>query len=239
MTDLQGLSKDKRRNVMAALANFSRFTGTYDQWQGAVKKAGLHWGKRSSLEAVISILEEDLSDVEVWLEKAADVLPENYRTVMIFQALTGVRPSEACVICSLISTKGLEGYYNSELSMLEHFRYQDLFLRRSKNVYISFVTQDLLDQVLSVKPVIKYTAMISALRHRSLPIRLINLRKLYATTLRENGIPQEIIDILQGRVSQSIFLRHYYKPYLAQVRKKVFKAIQDIQSKVIFKEEEV
>jgi len=232
MTDLHGLSRDKRRNVMAALANLSRFIGTYDQWQGAIKKAGLHWGKRSSLEAVISILEEDLSDVEAWLKKAADALPETYRTVIIFQALTGVRPTEACVSCFLISTKGLEGYYNAQLSMLEHFRYPDLFLRRSKNAYISFVPQDLLDHVLEVKPVVKYTAMISALRHRNLHIRLIELRKLYATTLREKGIPQEIIDILQGRVSQSIFLRHYYKPYLAEVRNKVFEASSSILEKI-------
>jgi len=88
-----------------------------------------------------------------------------------------------------------------------------------------------LDHVLEVKPVVKYAAMISALKHRGLPIRLVSLRKLYATTLREKGIPQEIIDVLQGRVSQSIFLRHYYKPYLAQVKIKVFEAIEDIKKK--------
>ena len=31
MVDLQGLSRDKRRNVMSALANLSRFIGVYDQ----------------------------------------------------------------------------------------------------------------------------------------------------------------------------------------------------------------
>lgn len=37
-------------------------------------------------------------------------------------------------------------------------------------------------------------------------------RKIFATYLRTKGIEQEIIDLLQGRISKSIFVRHYYKP---------------------------
>ena len=41
----------------------------------------------------------------------------------------------------------LSNYLNKELLMLEHFRYGDLFLRRCKNAYISFVTPELLELV--------------------------------------------------------------------------------------------
>jgi len=228
---IHGLSRDKRRNVMAALANLSKYMGCYKHWNTIVEEAGLHWGKRGSLETVISILNGDLSETEAWFEKAVKVLPERYRIVLVFQALTGLRPSEACASCSLITTKGLTGYYNADLSMLEHFRFKDLFLRRSKNAYISFVPMDLLKQILEVKPLVKKAAIHSTLRGRGLPDRMMEIRKLYATTLREKGISQEIIDLLQGRVSQSIFLRHYYKPYLAQVREKVFEAVEALRSK--------
>lgn len=36
--------------------------------------------------------------------------------------------------------------------------------------------------------------------------------KIFATYLRNNGIEQEIIDLLQGRIAKSIFVRHYYRP---------------------------
>jgi intergrase/recombinase len=37
-------------------------------------------------------------------------------------------------------------------------------------------------------------------------------RKIFATFLRTRGIEQEVIDLLQGRIPKTIFVRHYYKP---------------------------
>lgn len=34
-------------------------------------------------------------------------------------------------------------------------------------------------------------------------------------------MPSEIIDILKGRISSSIFLKFYYKPFLKEIRGKV------------------
>ena len=39
-------------------------------------------------------------------------------------------------------------------------------------------------------------------------------RKIFATYLRNEGIESEIIDMLQGRIPNSIFVRHYYRPSL-------------------------
>lgn len=36
-------------------------------------------------------------------------------------------------------------------------------------------------------------------------------RKIYATFLRNEGIEPEVIDMLQGRIPNSIFVRHYYR----------------------------
>jgi intergrase/recombinase len=43
----------------------------------------------------------------------------------------------------------------------------------------------------------------------------ITCRTIFATFMRNNGIEQEIIDRLQGRLPKSIFLRYYYRPDIA------------------------
>jgi intergrase/recombinase len=37
-------------------------------------------------------------------------------------------------------------------------------------------------------------------------------RKVFASWLRKEGIQPEIVDLLQGRVSQSVLTRHYLAP---------------------------
>jgi len=125
----------------------------------------------------------------------------------------------------------LSEYFDRELSMLEHFRFPGLFLRESKNCYVSFVPEDLVELVVEAKPKVGYDVLKSALRKKGLPCRLMDLRKLYATRLRDE-VPREVIDLLQGRVGQSIFLRHYYKPYLATVREQVFKTIEPLKNEL-------
>ena len=228
---LHGLSQAKRRNVMAAMACLSKYLGCYGYWRRLVKEAGLKWGKRSGLEAFLSILNSDMDGVVEWLLEAVQSLPGNYRVVLIFQALTGLRPSEAVESCRLVRSD-LDGYLNRELMALEHWKYPEMFLRRSKNAYLSFVDEDLIRMVLEAGRIPPKTAIKSALRRQGLPMRMMDLRKLYATTLREAGIPREAIDLLQGRVSQNIFMMHYYKPYLKELRDKALKAIQSLKQRL-------
>ena len=39
-------------------------------------------------------------------------------------------------------------------------------------------------------------------------------RKIFASYLRESGVESEIIDLLQGHVSKSVFAGHYLTPRL-------------------------
>jgi len=229
---------------MASLANLTRYLGCYDYWRGIVKNAGLKWDKRGGLEAFLSIVNTDLGEVEEWLRTAVERLPKRHAVTLIFLALTGLRPSEACksvnLIAKLNERRQLDTYLNRELSMLEHFRFPKLFLRGSKNCYISFVSEDLLDLILEVtkgfERDITYAAMVWGIqRIAHLPVRMLQLRKLYATTLREKGVTKEIIDLLQGRIGQSIFLRHYYKPYLGKVKAKVLKAVEPMATDLMKK----
>ncbi len=42
-------------------------------------------------------------------------------------------------------------------------------------------------------------------------------RKIFATFLRNEGVESEIIDLLQGRIPNSVFVRHYYRPDSSKV----------------------
>ncbi|MEM2947211.1 MAG: integrase [Candidatus Bathyarchaeia archaeon] len=228
---LGGLSKCNRRSAMAALANLSKFLGMYRDWKEIVSQAGLHWQKTSHLEVFLSMLNTDMGDVKSWFREAVERLPEKYSVSLKFAAATGLRPEEACKSISLLSelaeANRLSDYLNFQYGMLEHFRFPNLFIRGCKNCYISFVPEGLLKRVLAVKPKVKANGLRSAIEKVGLKVRIKDLRKLFATTLREKGISEEVIDLLQGRVPQSIFLRHYYKPdLLRNVRENVLIAVK-------------
>jgi intergrase/recombinase len=95
--------------------------------------------------------------------------------------------------------------------VLKHFKIPEIFIRRTKNAYISFVS----DEILKLARDCNNTscAAIKAFTKRNcLEMNMNYCRKIFATYLRNNGIEQEIIDLLQGRIPKSIFVRHYYRP---------------------------
>ena len=59
---------------------------------------------------------------------------------------------------------------------------------------------------------ISYNALKITLKRRGLDMNMYYRRKVFATYLRNEGIESEIIDLLQGRISSSVFVRHYYRP---------------------------
>ena len=101
----------------------------------------------------------------------------------------------------------LGDYYNPELSVLEHYKYK-VFLRGTKNAYISFAPKELIDQIcLSQK--ISYYAFHSRLNRKKIPLRFKELRSYHNSYLRKQGIISELVDVLAGRVPKTVFARHY------------------------------
>lgn len=66
-----------------------------------------------------------------------------------------------------------------------------------------------------------YMSLVSAIKraNANYEIHTKYCRKVFATYLRNNGIEQEIIDLLQGRIPKSKFVRHYYRPDLERFDK--------------------
>jgi intergrase/recombinase len=165
-----------------------------------------------------------------WYTKAYEVARDNEKLFLQFIKESGIRYEEAYNSFNLIIQLAKEGkqqeYYNRELSCLMHFKYPKLFLRNSKNVYISFVPESLISQIANSTPV-TYHKIRKRLSHNHLGVRISELRDYYSTSLLRNGILQQEIDLLQGRIPVSIFVRHYWSPRLSELRDRVFKAVQN------------
>ena len=221
---------------MASLSNLSRYLGIYEHWKQIMRNYGLKWERISSLDAVINLLSTNLEDVKDWLKSVIQKIPKEFAVVEVFAVLTGLRPSEACMSTSLISELStqneLEQYLNKDLLMLQHFRFKEKFLRRNKNAYISFISQELLDLIIEVEPKVTYSQLQKKIYRLDLKNRTRQLRKLNATLLRET-LPREVIVLLQGRINQSVFLRYYYKPFLKDIRDRILKGIQPLQKELL------
>jgi intergrase/recombinase len=56
-------------------------------------------------------------------------------------------------------------------------------------------------------------------------------RKIYASWLRQSGIENEIVDLLQGHVPKTVFARHYFTPSL-DYRDKVIRTLAKFKKQI-------
>ncbi|MGP8125693.1 MAG: hypothetical protein ACLQEQ_07525 [Nitrososphaerales archaeon] len=153
---LRILSPDCRRLAMMSLAALSKFMGVYEGWQQVRRQAGLKWQGKRAISVVHALLDQEATTAMGWLHAVLPKLSYDRRVPLVFAALTGLRPSEACNSCALIYKLSKEGklaeYYDSELSMLQHYKYPQLFLRNTKNAFITFVSPRLVELAGSTPP---------------------------------------------------------------------------------------
>jgi hypothetical protein len=91
------LSHEKRMHIMQSLSALAKYTGRYDRWQQIKQRFQLKWSNGDSLQAFNLIFnkEKDLDHMLSWLRETCSILPKQYSNVLIFNTLTGLRPSEA------------------------------------------------------------------------------------------------------------------------------------------------
>jgi intergrase/recombinase len=101
-------------------------------------------------------------------------------------SISGLRFIEAIEGYNLISKLDREGklntYYNSEREALEHFRFNNLFIRRTKKAFISFVPKTLVDAISRNKP-LTVNSVQSRVRKRNLNLRFSDVREAHGTFL--------------------------------------------------------
>jgi len=232
--ELMILSDEKRIHTMKALAVLAKYLGCYDRWNDIRDRYQLKWSNNEdSIQAFKNMTnpEQSYESMISWLKNTVSKLPTSYGNILLYNVLTGLRPKEACLSLSLIH-KDLDDYLNKESSVLEHFKYPDVFIRRTKKAYISIATDSIL-QLAKQSSICGYNALRLAVKRRVLDMNMAFCRKIFATLLRTEGVEQEIIDLLQGRLPRNIFLRHYFRPTFKDEKKKVIDAIEKLYLKII------
>jgi len=82
------------------------------------------------------------------IKEMIQVLPPAYGSIIKFACLTGLRPAEAAEAVKLINDKDKsQMYYKPERNALEHFHFPDIFFRQTKKAYISFVSPEMLLEI--------------------------------------------------------------------------------------------
>jgi hypothetical protein len=235
------LSPQKRLHAMKSLTCLSKYLGCHDTtWMTIKRKYNLKWssGRNESLETFERLYDgsKALDKMLQWVRQMPRELLLPYSNVFLFCTLTGLRTNECFEAIRLINNpEHLNTYYQESKQTLEHFRFPHLFIRRTKAAYISLVTPEFLDIARNTVTPCKYNKIMHAVV-RSKKLRIggeMNMhycRKIFASYLGQSaGIESEIIDLLQGRISKSVFARHYFRPNLQQYTKKILDALQELK----------
>ena len=234
---IQDLSDGLRPNVIKGLSALSKFLGQHETFKGLLKSHALKWGGRSADDVIIDRLTKIGNPEEIfqWIKDAKTARPD-LNDFLDLLAVSGLRLVETVncynLIVQLARTKKLKGYYNEETQSLEHFKFKDTFLRKSKKAFISFVPKDLIARIGENDLLTSPASVQKLIQKKGLQLRFADVREAYASYLTKFLKPEEI-DFLQGRCTTSVFMRNYYNPKLvADLEARAFQGIAEIQQKV-------
>src|SRR5919197_1685204 len=140
------LSDQKRMHVMKALAMLSKYLGCYDKWKDIKERYQLKWSNGDSLETFNMFMngEQNYSSMIEWLKNCCSKLSLSYSNILLFNTLVGLRPDEACKAIQIIQ-KEQDSYVRRDLMILEHYKFPDIFIRRTKKAYITILTGSILE----------------------------------------------------------------------------------------------
>jgi len=227
-SSLQALSDDQRSHAMSALSSLSKFLGIYETWMSLVKNYGLKWSvKRDDLIISRFTRIEDPNEVFDWVGWVKDSCPDlcGFMDLMLY---SGLRFEEGVNSHNLVLKLAKEGrlseYYDTQKEVLEHFQFKELFIRRTKKAFISFVPKKIVKRIGKERELNRFCVQ-SKVKRKTGRIRFGDIREAHGTVLTRHLNASEI-DFLHGRVSGSVFMRNYFNPALiGDLKERVFKGI--------------
>ena len=238
-SDLLAIPTSIRSNVLKAMLALSAYLGAKEDYRNKLKQYGIHWvNNNDSLTAFTRILNgNNLKDLTAWYREALTYLNDSEKLYLRFVALSGVRKTEAKMSIDKIRAFNAEGklyekYYNAETMMLEHFRYKE-FLRGTKNLYVSAIPLELIQQIANSDETVSLSSIRKKLNRHKLTLRFKELRQFYATNMRKLGLMQELISLLQGRVERTVFTQFYLKENPRELAEKTITLVADLESSLL------
>ncbi|MCW4008826.1 MAG: hypothetical protein NWF09_09100, partial [Candidatus Bathyarchaeota archaeon] len=152
LSGIRDLSDTMRPNAMKGLSALAKFLGCYTEFKELIKQYGLKWNGKSADDIFIERLTnvEDPEEVWKWVRVVKQERPE-LKEFMDLMAVSGLRFIEACnsfnLIIRLKLDNKLDTYFKADKSALEHFKFKEIFIRKSKKAFVSFVPQDLVSAI--------------------------------------------------------------------------------------------
>ena len=237
LSELLMIRKTKRTNIVKALANLAKFVGLHDEFLKLMHRYDLEWGGKSNEELVIERYTriQDPNEVFEWIKQVKKVRVE-LADFMDFMAATGLRLVEAISSYNLIVKLAKEGklnqYYNEEKEALEHFRFKEIFLRKSKKAFVSFVPKDLVERIALNNPIPSRHTLQKRLEKIGLRGRFSDIREFHGTFMTKY-LSESEINFLHGRVSTGVFMQNYFNiAWINDLKERLFKGIEEIRSKI-------
>ncbi|MGB9676907.1 MAG: integrase [Candidatus Bathyarchaeales archaeon] len=233
LRQIEFLKDSTKSTVVKALIVLSKFLGVHQQFKQRLLDYGIKIHRQDSFTSFLRILNSNNGvDVLRWFNDAKSILNENEKIFLKFCLYSGLRKNEAITsfnkIIQLYRQNRLNEYYDSNLNCLMHFKYPKEFIRRTKNCFISFIPESLIKEIANSKPV-SYNAIRKRLERESFKLRVNELRDYFGTFLLQHGILEVEINLLQGRIPPSIFVKHYWSPKLSELRDRIFKALSELE----------
>ena len=229
---------------MQSLSALSKYAGCYEQYRQMIKAYDLRWAVNNDDVIIARLIkysggkgsanESDLFDRVKTIKQQI----HEFISFMDFTLETGLRLTEAITSYRLIVELSAQGklgeYYNAERNVLDHFRFKELFIRRTKKAFMSFVSNELIDTVrLSnlhpTKDVIE-----RRIRRRKLKLCFSDLRELWASrSVKYLGQPE--IDFFAGTRFSIVFMRNYFNPaWIRDLKKRALKNAHELRRLGIF-----
>jgi hypothetical protein len=227
-------SPNKRIHIMKALSSLSKFCGCDDLWKQAIKRYNIKW---SAGEGSLKVFDQIINGInyEDMLKKIKHIIsniPKTQANLFIFNTVTGSRPIEVFKSVYHIHNN-LNEYWNKDKEILEHYKFANEFIRRTKKVYISVANQSIINITKECPVKQSYNALKLLLKRKGIDMNIYYCRKVFATYLKNKDIEPEIIDLLQGRISSSVFVNHYYRPDINAIIASKIKPALNSLSKII------
>jgi len=236
LSELRTLTDDKRCHVLKALSALAKFLGVYDDFKQLVHNYGLKWGGKSADDVVIARLTKNVrgDEIYVWMRRVKLEFAE-HKDFIDFMAATGLRYVEAIESWNLIGQLTRAGhigeYYKEERQILEHFRYKELFIRKSKKAFISFVPKDLVEKIAAGQR-LSVDLLPNRIKRKGLKLRFGDIRELHGSVLTKH-LTQPEIDFIHGRISTNVFMRNYFNPaWITDLQARTLKAGKEILAKI-------
>lgn len=232
LRDLDMLPQSIKNNCIKSLTILSKYLGVYDNFASRLKNYGIKLSSPNTFNAFLRIMNGNNSDILKWYSEVQLVLRNNEKTFLKYLLHSGLRKDEGIKsfnrIIELSKQNRLNEYYDSNLNCLLHFKYPKDFIRRTKNCFISFIPENLVNEIVNSEP-IGYEMIRKRLLRNTQRCRINELRDFFGTYLLQHGILEQEINLLQGRIPPSIFVKHYWSPKLSELRDRTLKALSELE----------